>query len=468
MRRATIVGFALCLSPVLYAAGCATQQDGAEPPVIQAKGGNSAGGGDSGGASGSSGASQKGGSPSGGSPGAGTGGSTNGGSSGNASGGDPGAAGMGGDAQGAGGDDGICENHAECDDDNECTDDACNLGTCQHTNNVADCMDDEDLCTDDICAGGICTHPDTGLCECEIDDDCDDSNPCTNDACTDEKSCDYTDNTDPCTDDGNVCTDDVCGSGSCQHNPNTDPCPDDGNVCTDEICGGGSCQHNPNTAPCPDDGSDCTDEICGSGSCQHTNNMTCECVVPGDCDAQEVDPGNCTFNRCSPAGTCDFVDNNYCPTQPTTYVINSFNSSTNWNNNVSTPNLLPLVDTGFNNTNLEGGANVYLADTDGASLTMDVAANALAGLDRIAIIIQSTSADTGSMVYVGVFDGTWHEVQISALGLQISQNQYGTIEIPLLTFDIPLGTISQVRLRTAPSGGEKIWRIDHIEARPKP
>jgi hypothetical protein len=442
MRRATIAGIALCLSPLGYAAGCAQQEEGTEPPDVTARGGSSTDGG-SGGNGGS--ATSKGGSAGtastgkGGSPSAGSGGSAGSTASAGTAGGTSTEGGAGGVPQGTGGDDGTCTDHAECDDDNPCTDDACNLGTCQNSANEDDCPDDGDLCTNDVCDDKACTHPDTGLCECDVDDDCDDNNECTDDSCAHDKTC--------------------------LNEANTDPCATDDNECTDDVCEDKACKHNANTGSCTDDGTDCTDDMCSGGSCQHTNNLTCECVVPGDCDALENDPDNCTFNRCSAGGTCDFVDNDSCDAG-TEFVVNNFNSAADWGTTgtgVTTPGGRPLTFTGFTNTNLEGNANVYLADTDGASITMDVAS--MAGLDRLAIIIQSQSTGTASMVKVGVFDGTWHDITISSLGVTISQNQYGTIEIPLLDYDIPLAGITQMRLVFSPTGGEKIWRIDHIEVR---
>ena len=50
-----------------------------------------------------------------------------------------------------------CSTHAECDDGNICTDDVCNAGVCENTNNTDPC-DDGDLCTTgDVCSGGACT-----------------------------------------------------------------------------------------------------------------------------------------------------------------------------------------------------------------------------------------------------------------------------------------------------------------------
>jgi hypothetical protein len=240
---------------------------------------------------------------------------------------------------------------------------------------------------------------------------------------------------------------------------------DDQNPCTDDDCTVAlACAHTNNADSCATDNNPCTDDVCDGGQCAHPSNMTCECSVPGDCDALEDDPMNCTFNRCTPAGDCDFVVNDSCEVG-NAFVVNSFNSSGDWAANVCTPSGLPLVDTGMNNPNLEANATLYFADNDGASLVMDVAAQSMVGLDRLAIVIQSGAADTAAMVSVGVFDGSaWHDVVLSSYG-EISQGQYGTIEIPLLDFDIPLGTIGKVRLVTTPTGGQKVWRIDQIEVR---
>ncbi|OWY62456.1 hypothetical protein B7486_58335, partial [cyanobacterium TDX16] len=70
-----------------------------------------------------------------------------------------------------------CMNAGDCDDGNPCTDDVCNMGTCENTNNMAAC-DDGDLCTTaDTCSGGACAgtpvscpmgqtcNPTNGMCE---------------------------------------------------------------------------------------------------------------------------------------------------------------------------------------------------------------------------------------------------------------------------------------------------------------
>jgi len=56
----------------------------------------------------------------------------------------------------------VCLEDVGCDDDNECTDDACVDGVCQNTDNTAVC-DDGDACTEnDVCTNGECTPGKTG------------------------------------------------------------------------------------------------------------------------------------------------------------------------------------------------------------------------------------------------------------------------------------------------------------------
>ncbi len=124
-----------------------------------------------------------------------------------------------------------CTVDADCNDQNECTDDTCNAGVCTNSNNTAPCTDDGSSCTDDVCSGGICTHPSNGSCQCTVDADCDDQNECTDDVC-DQGACVNSNNTGPCTDDGDTCTDDVCSGGVCTH-PDNGSC---GATCGDGVC----------------------------------------------------------------------------------------------------------------------------------------------------------------------------------------------------------------------------------------
>jgi len=233
----------------------------------------------------------------------------------------------------------------DCDDDNPCTDDACNpaSGECVYTDNNDNC-DDGDLCTEgDQCSGGDCAG---------MPIDCDDNNVCTDDSCNPANGeCVYTDNSDYCDDDdlctegdqcsggdcagtpvdcddNNVCTDDSCNpaSGECVYTNNSDYC-NDGNLCTEgDQCSGGDCVGTP--VDCSDD-NPCTDDSCNpaDGECVHADNDEyCDdgdlCTENdqcsgGDCAGTPVDCNDdnvCTDDRCDPAnGECVHADNDeYC------------------------------------------------------------------------------------------------------------------------------------------------------------
>ncbi len=80
-------------------------------------------------------------------------------------------------------------------------------------------------CVSDMCQAGQCVGG-TG------DADCDDNNPCTDDACDPQLGCVHTPNDGNACDDGNACTDNFCAQGQCQATDNDDPC-DDGMSCND-------------------------------------------------------------------------------------------------------------------------------------------------------------------------------------------------------------------------------------------
>lgn len=91
-----------------------------------------------------------------------------------------------------------------CDDANECTDDACTASGCENTNNTNPC-DDGDACTDgDACSEGSCASGPPLNCNDGID--------CTADSCDSQIGCVNTADSGIC-DDGNLCTFDVCVPG---------------------------------------------------------------------------------------------------------------------------------------------------------------------------------------------------------------------------------------------------------------
>jgi cytochrome c551/c552 len=150
----------------------------------------------------------------------------------------------------------LCIVTEECVDTNPCTDEVCNHGICEYSNNSVPC-DDNNLCTvNDVCSVGNCigTHI-SGCVPCTGEGECDDGNPCTEDACV-GSVCEHKNNTLPC-DDGNLCTiNDVCSQGECGGDiiPDCEPCEtdadcDDGRFCNGvETCDGSTCL--PGTRPC--------------------------------------------------------------------------------------------------------------------------------------------------------------------------------------------------------------------------
>jgi hypothetical protein len=105
---------------------------------------------------------------------------------------------------------------------------------------------------------------------------CNDNNPCTDDAC-EQDICVHRDNTADC-DDANACTsDDACSAGVCKGTNNTDPCDDD-NACTsDDACANGRCYGVNNTAACNDDNVCTSNDACLDGACQGTSLSTGTC-----------------------------------------------------------------------------------------------------------------------------------------------------------------------------------------------
>lgn len=265
-------------------------------------------------------------------------------------------------------------------------------------------------------------------------------------------------------DDDDPCTTDACLLGHCSHTASTAPCEDDDDPCTNDVCAGGSCTHPDNgTCECQvpadcDDDDVCTSDTCtAAGQCMNVDNQSCECQVAADCDDQ--DP--CTTNQCNAQHDCVYPDNGTCPVG-TPFVVNNFNSNADWVANLTTPGGRGLVKTGFSNTNLEGTTNVYLAATGAASLEMDVAS--LVGLTELRVAIRCVQAGSAAMVHVGVWNGSaWTDKALSAYGTVPTAN-YATLDVPLADFGVPLAQVTKMRLRFAPTGGIKEWRLDEVSA----
>ncbi len=166
-----------------------------------------------------------------------------------------------------------CDADTDCDDANPCTDDACDpAGLCVYL------PDDSNTCADvNICNGEeFCFD---GFCQPAVPPDCDDNNLCTDDACDPEGGCHNDPNSDPC-EDGDACTiDDQCAKGFCQSGDPLD-C-DDGDTCNGlETCSGGDCI--PGVRMNCDDGVFCNGtEPCRGNTCLPG---TSPCTVGQVCD----------------------------------------------------------------------------------------------------------------------------------------------------------------------------------------
>ncbi len=177
----------------------------------------------------------------------------------------------------------------ECDDDNPCTNDVCDLVQgCQHVANSLPCDDQNPCTTGDTCADKLCNPGGKTVC--------DDANPCTDDSCDKSKGCVFAPNTLPCTD-GNLCTlDDHCANGKCVSDEPKN-C-DDENPCTTDTCKPLSgCISLANALPCSD-GNPCTvGDTCADGTCKKGKDLVCN------------DSNPCTDDSCNPAEGCVFAPN---------------------------------------------------------------------------------------------------------------------------------------------------------------
>ena len=187
----------------------------------------------------------------------------------------------------------------KCDDENICTDDSCAPATgCVYEANENDC-DDMNLCT----VADKCTM---GQCMGSAPVNCEDDNPCTDEFCDLESGCLYENNADPC-DDSNPCTvGDQCAAGLCQAGEYLD-C-DDNDVCTKDSCvPGEGCVHQSWPQQC-EDGNPCTEDSCNSATgCVHQpKGGYCN-----DLDAC-TEGGECANGVCVPGPAVNCNDNNWC------------------------------------------------------------------------------------------------------------------------------------------------------------
>ena len=197
-----------------------------------------------------------------------------------------------------------------CDDNNVCTDDACDVAAgCVHLPNKVSCDADNDSCTvGDACADGTCSK---GAAK-----SCDDANACTSDKCDAETGgCGHKLLVGQACDNGDTCTSgDACDGvqgGSCAAGKLAD-C-NDSNECTVDTCAPatGKCGHAPAGGQLCDDGDACTSaEVCDqAGLCG--GGQTKDCGDKNDCTLDSCDgkTGACAYSSNAGKG-CD--DGNAC------------------------------------------------------------------------------------------------------------------------------------------------------------
>ena len=212
-----------------------------------------------------------------------------------------------------------CLVDGHCDDQNVCTDDACNSNLCDHSPNTLPCEDGQfctsnDTCSNGECVGGVdpcppllCNEAFNACVVCLVDADCDDDDPCTTDVCNLVGDCEYYYNTAPC-DDGVFCNGtETCSAGVCVSS---------GDPCTPALCDedGDRCVECFAASDCDDDGVGCTDTQCIDGSCFNIPlDSRCDdgefcngpefCHVVLDCQPSQ--------NPCDDPNLCD-EDNDSC------------------------------------------------------------------------------------------------------------------------------------------------------------
>ncbi len=147
----------------------------------------------------------------------------------------------------------------DCDDSNACTADTCvPVIGCKHDVLTGNACSDGDVCTtQDHCKEGVCLGVAASAC--------DDQNACTDDACDPKKGCQHAPNSQPC-DDGNVCTtNDACTGGGCT---GTTASCDDGNSCTTDGClPVTGCYHTAFSGYCSDGDTCSVSDACAQGVC---------------------------------------------------------------------------------------------------------------------------------------------------------------------------------------------------------
>ncbi len=193
-----------------------------------------------------------------------------------------------------------------------CVDGACSAGTCKPASNKTDgtkCSDADACTSGDACLSGACVGATKA--------DCDDDDTCTIDSCDPKKGCSYAPGNEGQTcNDGQDCTaDDKCSNGSCEGTDKADATPcDDGDSCTyDDACSKGYCdgKASADNTPC-DDGNACTSgDQCFFGFCSG-GTKNCSDGVPCTDDLCDKATGACDNKQKADGATCS--DSEDCTT----------------------------------------------------------------------------------------------------------------------------------------------------------
>jgi hypothetical protein len=209
---------------------------------------------------------------------------------------------------------GSCEGRAVvCNDSNACTDDTCDPESgCEAIDHDRSCSDGNACTVENFCSDGACGEGEPR--------DCDDGNPCTIDLCDDLVGCVHLPTLSPCCtgavsicDDSDPCTSDICDPDTldCAYEFNTAPCSD-GNVCTaGDACVEGACvSGGPRVC---DDSDECTTDFCRPGvGCDVTplTGTSCEdgnaCTGPDTCSSGSCEAGE-SICTCEPVLGADAI-----------------------------------------------------------------------------------------------------------------------------------------------------------------
>jgi hypothetical protein len=218
----------------------------------------------------------------------------------------------------------VCEIADDCDDNNSCTEDLCDVDhTCLYNflPEGSDCNDKNPDTINDTCvAKGVCQGEEIEEPDCS--DGCDDDNSCTTDTCH-NGLCHHAN-----VDDGAACDDgdsgtknDQCSDGECVGVPvDCDADSDCQKLTTD--CAVGVCENDTCVVVNVADGTACSGGTCDDGDCveyqcavdSQCSYLTTDCVVgvceSNTCVAQKVNGGVCDDGN--PLTTDDHCDNGKC------------------------------------------------------------------------------------------------------------------------------------------------------------